>query len=99
MRVPGIHVIRKQQEDRTYVAPLITGRGGDNGALSGTFETTIMAEGEAGSSSRDEHHHRPHVFTAVLYLKHTTSAAVPASHNFPKRHLGTSVLNWGEKKG
>lgn len=88
-----IRVIRKQQEDRTYVAPLITGRGSDNGALSGTFEKAIMAKGEAGSSGRNEHHHRAHSFTTMLYLKHTTSTAVPASHNFPKRHLGSSVPN------
>lgn len=41
-------LIRKQQGDRTYVAPLITGRDGDNGAVSGAFEM-------AYSGSRGDH--------------------------------------------
>lgn len=41
-------LIREQQGDRTYVSPLITGRDGDNGAVSGAFEM-------AYSGSRSDH--------------------------------------------
>lgn len=61
-------LIRKQQGDRTYVAPLITGRDGDNGAVSGAFEMPYSGsrrdhtekkkkKREAGSMGRDEDHH------------------------------------------